>query len=321
MSDPIDLSIIIVNWRSADFLQKCLTSIYANTVGINFETIVVDNASFDGSAEMVKRKFPAVGFVQSDKNLGFSGANNIGSARAHGRNLLFLNPDTEVTGPAFTTMMGFLDSMPSVGIVGAHLLNSDLTIQTSCVQRFPSIFRQLFDSDLLRELFPKSRLWGTAVLLESHGAPVSVDMVSGACLMIRRKVFEQVGRFDTGYFMYAEDLELCYRAHEARWKCCYVSVAVVIHHGGKSTNPEMGSVLMRESLLRFLFRTRGKLYGEAYRAATGFAAAMRLFLLTVLFLLTFGLYRQQSVRNSFRKWTKVLRWSLGLESWARQITV
>ena len=321
MPEPIDLSIIIVNWRSADFLQKCLASIYANTVGINFEIVVVDNASFDGSAEMVKLEFPAVSFVQSDKNVGFSGANNLGYARAHGRNLLFLNPDTEVTGPALTTMMGFLDSMPSVGIVGARLLNSDLTVQTSCVQRFPSIFGQLFDSDLLRKLFPKCSLWGTRALLEPHSAPVSVEMVSGACLMIRRAVFEQVGQFNTNYFMYAEDVDLCFRVHNIGWKNCYVEEAVVIHHGGKSTASKpvshFSAILMRESLLRFVRSTRGEWYAAVYQAATALNAVLRLFILGLALVLTFGQYHPRSVRNAFGKWSRVFRWSIGLEGWAR----
>jgi N-acetylglucosaminyl-diphospho-decaprenol L-rhamnosyltransferase len=321
MPDPIDLSIIIINWRSADFLRKCLASVYADSRDLRFEIIVVDNASFDGSKEMVLNEFPKVRFIQSDKNLGFSGANNLGYASAHGRNLLFLNPDTEVTGPALATMMAFLDSIPSVGIVGARLLNSDLTIQTSCVQRFPSIFGQLFDSELLRKLFPRCSLWGTRALLEPHNAPVSVEMVSGACLMIRRTVFEQVGQFNTNYFMYAEDMDLCFRAHNIGWKNCYVGEAVVIHHGGKSTASKpvsyFSAILMRESLLRFVRSTRGKLYAAVYQAATALNAVLRLFVLGLALVLTFGQYHPRSVRNAFGKWVRVFRWSIGLEGWAR----
>lgn len=321
MPDPIDLSIIIINWRSADFLRKCLASVYVNSRDVRFEIIVVDNASFDGSKEMVLNEFPKVRFIQSDKNLGFSGANNLGYASAHGRNLLFLNPDTEVTGQALTTMMGFLDSMPSVGIVGARLLNSDLTIQTSCVQRFPSIFGQLFDSDLLRKLFPKWNLWGTRALLEPHSAPVSVEMVSGACLMIRRTVFERVGQFNTNYFMYAEDVDLCFRVQDIGWKNCYVEEAVVIHHGGKSAASKpvshFSAILMRESLLRFVRSTRGELYAAVYQAATALNAVVRLFILGLALVLTLGQYHPRSVRNAFGKWARVFRWSIGLEGWAR----
>ena len=142
LAGDVALSIVIVNWKSADFLRKCLQSIFANASDMSLEVIVVDNASFDGSAELVEREFPGVHFVQSKENLGFAGANNLGVRSAKGRNLLFLNPDTEVIGTALERMSSFLDATPDAGAVGCKLLNTDGTVQTSCIQPFPTILNQ-----------------------------------------------------------------------------------------------------------------------------------------------------------------------------------
>src|SRR6185312_9935428 len=154
MTPQVELSIIIVNWRSAAFLRKCLATIYETTHAIDFETVVVDNASFDGAAEMLAAEFPQVRFVQSEKNLGFAGANNLGFRNSVGENLLLLNPDTEIIGSAIPAMLSLLRFTPDAGIIGCKLLNSDGTIQTSCVQRFPSILNQALDADYLRLKFP-----------------------------------------------------------------------------------------------------------------------------------------------------------------------
>src|SRR5437899_604588 len=123
----MDLSIIIVNWNSATFLRACLHSIYATSATVSFEVIVIDNASYDGAEMMVRREFPNVTFIQSKSNLGFAGANNVAFASSRGRNILFLNPDTEVIGNALNVMCSALDAIPDAGAVGCKLLNSDLS--------------------------------------------------------------------------------------------------------------------------------------------------------------------------------------------------
>src|SRR5437762_3548719 len=133
----MDLSIIIVNWNSKDYLRKCLKSIYANTHGIDFEIIVVDNASFDGSGELLAQDFPKVRFVQSHTNLGFARANNLGFGNSTGRNVLFLNPDTEAVGGALNELLQRLQRLPNAGVVGCKLLNTDGSMQTSCLQSYP----------------------------------------------------------------------------------------------------------------------------------------------------------------------------------------
>lgn len=324
MENPLDLSIITVNWRSVDFLRKCLASIYANTKDLEFEIIVVDNASGDGCGEMLARKFPAVEFVQSPENLGFARANNLGFSHSSGQNLLFLNPDTEVIGAAVQVLLNALESLRDAGIVGPKLLNSDGSIQTSCIQRFPTIVNQVLDLDYLRTKFPKASLWGTRPLFEPVSAPVPVEVISGACLMIRRQIFEQVGLFTAHYFMYAEDVDLCFKAQQAGWKIYYVGQASVIHHGGGSTNAKrantFSAVVMRESMCRFLRARRGKLYATAYQAMMALTAAARLVVAGTLFLLSLGRFRRSTLSAIFAKWAGVFRWAIGLEGWAKGLT-
>lgn len=313
----MDLSIIIVNWNSAVFLRKCLESLYANACRLDFELFVVDNASFDGCDEIVKNEFPRARFIQNEENIGFAEANNLGFAHSIGRNILFLNPDTEVVGAALQVMCSFLDSTSNAGIAGPKLLNRDLTVQTSCIQRFPSVLNQALDAQCLRRLFSNSRLWGIQPLFTDDDAPIAVEVISGACMMVKRSVLEKVGLFNTDYFMYTEDVELCYKVKEVGLKAYYVSDASVIHHGGGSTGSKpLAAIMMRESIFRFLREVRGPSYAMAYRLTQALAAVCRLLLLGTVFLLTAGRGRTNSLTPAAAKWTRILRWALGLEELA-----
>lgn len=160
----MDLSVIIVNWNSKDYLRKCLVSVFAETHDIEFEVIVIDSASFDGCGEMLNEQFPKIKFIQSERNLGFAKANNAAFETSTGECILFLNPDTEVVGAAISTLYEQLRKLPDAGLVGAKLLNADGTIQTSCIQSFPTIVNQVLNSESMRARWPKSSLWGMASL-------------------------------------------------------------------------------------------------------------------------------------------------------------
>ena len=311
----MDLSIIIVNWRSKNYLRECLRSVLKHAGGLHLEIIVIDNASYDGAAEMVAQQFPEVTFLQSAENLGFAKANNRAFAASTGRNLLFLNPDTEVQGAALTLLMSALDTEPEAGIVGARLINSDLSIQTSCIQAFPTIWNQVLDLELLRRAFPDSSLWGNKALSLAQESPVPVEAISGACLMIRRDVFLSVGQFTTDYFMYSEDIDLCYKVSQQGWKNCYIDQARVVHHGGRSSsaNPNscFAAVTTRESSWRYMRLRRGMAYATLYRLTTLAAAVIRLGGLGLAFL-SFGKAHRRSVGSSITKWVGILRWTLGL---------
>jgi N-acetylglucosaminyl-diphospho-decaprenol L-rhamnosyltransferase len=317
----MDLSIIIVNWNSAAYLRKCLASVYANTKNLQFEVIVIDNASYDGCQEMLRSEFPAVKFIQSEENLGFARANNRAFRESRGRHILFLNPDTEVIGAALEKLIRFLDATPDAGIVGCKLLNSDLTLQTSCIQAFPTILNQLLDAEILRRWLPRSRLWGMQPLFDDAAAAARVDAVSGACLLIRRALFESCAGFNTAYFMYSEDVDLCFQSRRAGWKNFYLRDAVVIHHGGRSSDTKLESsfsaIVFRESKRRFFVQHRGLTYAVLYGLTTAVAALARMAVLALAAAFSFGDEARKRRLQSLSKWARIFRWSLGLEGWAR----
>jgi GT2 family glycosyltransferase len=313
MSSP-DLSVIIVNWRSADYLKKCLKSVFANAAGLSLEVIVIDNASYDGCGEMIAREFPEVRFFQSPENLGFARANNLGFEHSSGKNLLFLNPDTEIVGSALQEMLASLERTPTAGIVGPKLLNSDLSIQTSCIQRFPTVLNQFLDSEYLRARFPRARIWGMRPLWERSGEPTEVEVISGACLMIKRDAFEQSGMFSPRYFMYSEDVDLCYEVRRLGRKILFAGKVTVIHHGGRSSSESeeshFASVMAKESIYRFFLDKRGRLYGALFRAVTVAAALFRLALCGAVIALPRH-NRNQPARAAASKWRAILGWGLG----------
>lgn len=308
----MDLSIVIVNWKSAQYLTPCLDSVMRHAQGIRCEIIVIDSGSFDGSAELIRERYPAVRFVQSQHNLGFAGANNLACRSASSEHLLFLNPDTQVTAGALQSMLAHLRGHPEAGAVGVRLLNSDGSLQSSCIQPFPTILNQLLSSDRLRALWPRSALWGLKPLLAAEPRAATVDVISGACVMVHRAAFDDVGQFSEEYFMYAEDLDLCHKLRQAHYTNYCLPQASVVHHGGGSSDSAPGEfsvLMMRESIWRFLRKSRGAGYAALYRGSTLLAALARLLLLCV----TYPVRRVPSHRGAIRKWAAVLAWSLKLK--------
>lgn len=314
------LSVIIVNWNSAALLRRCLQSVFSSSSGRDVEVLVVDNASYDGSAEMVFREFPLVTFIQSEQNLGFAGGNNLAFQRSRGRYVLFLNPDTEIVGDALWTMLAVLKTRQDAGVVGPKLVDPDLTVQINCMRAFPTILNQLFDSSLTRRTLGRFNFAGVRPVIEERSQPVGVEMLPGACIMLRREVFEKAGRFNEKYFMYAEDVELNYRARTAGMTNYYVASAAVIHHGSSSSSQKSESffstVMIREAVWEFLRASHGAGYAAAYRVTTAMAALARIAVLSFVRCLPFGSEISSRAAQSTRKWTKVLRWCLGLERWA-----
>jgi len=312
----MDVSIIIVNWNSKEYVRKCVQSIYANTTGVTFEIIVADGASYDGCGEMIAAEFPKVRFIQCQKNLGFARANNLAFAQSRGNAVLFLNPDTEVVGNALERLFETLNQTSDSGMAGARLLNSDGTVQMSCIQSFPTVWNQMLDADVLRRIFPRSGLWGTGPLSDGVKSPSLVEVISGACMMIKHSVFRQVSGFDERYFMYSEDLDLCYRVRKAGFGCLYVPDAQIVHHGGGSSNVAPGmfsTVMIRQSVFRFMTYHRGRVSAWGYRVVMGISSLIRLPLIAVVNAVS---GKKIYSGASFRKWIFILRWSVGLESWA-----
>jgi len=312
----MDVSIVIVNWNSEDFLRECLRSIRAQARKLAIEIIVVDNASPAAGIDEVKLQFPELVAVKSETNLGFSRANNLGFRHASGKYLLFLNPDTSLVNPAIDILFEQAETLPDAGILGGKLLNTDLSVQTSCIQAFPTILNQILDVEFLRLRWPGSRLWKIGPLFSETKSPARVDMISGAALMIRRDVFEQVGLFSEDYFMYAEDLDLCYKVDRAGFHNYYVGEAVIVHHGGTSSGKRVinhwATITKFRSLSQFWTKTKGTFYGGVYRMVIGIVALVRMMILGVVF--PFGSLFRKNPGGSFSKWLAVFRWAAGLES-------
>jgi O-antigen biosynthesis protein len=232
----VDISVIIVNYNVRQFLENALTSVQRALEGIAGEIIVVDNASEDGSAEMVRAKFPHVRLFPQEKNFGFARANNVGIAQARGRYFLLLNPDTVVQENTIRTMVKFCDEHPRAGLAGCKILNPDGSFQLPCRRSFPTPWVALTKTFGLSAMFPRSRLFGRYNLTYlDPEATYEVDAISGSFMMIRREAFERVGGLDESFFMYGEDLDYCYRIRSAGFAVYYVHATAIIHYKGEST--------------------------------------------------------------------------------------
>src|SRR5512138_2330859 len=212
----MDLSVIIVNYNVRQFLESSLLSIQRALQGMSGEIFVVDNASEDGSVEMVRRKFPGVRCIENRENIGFSRANNIALAQATGDLILLINPDTIVQEDTFRVMKAFFDATPDAGCAGCTILNPDGSFQLPCRRSFPTpwvAFTKIFG---LSALFPRSRIFGQYNLTYLDPQKTyRVDAISGSFMMVRRSVVEKVGGLDESFFMYGEDLDWCFRIGEA----------------------------------------------------------------------------------------------------------
>jgi N-acetylglucosaminyl-diphospho-decaprenol L-rhamnosyltransferase len=300
---PAQLSIIFVNWNSTEYLRQCIASIYEYSRDVDFELIVVDNASPDGDADILTQQFPNLKLIKSPANIGFARANNLGFRHSTGRYVLFLNPDTRLVSPAIDIMLAQSEALEDAGIMGCKLLNTDLTVQSSCIQTFPTILNQALDADFLRRRWPHSRLWGTSPLVSDSGTPTKVEVISGACMMIRRDVFEQVGMFSEEYFMYAEDLDLCRKVVRAGYNNYYIGAATIIHHGGKSSSPRTATVAKWHSILKYFAKNHGYAHALLFRGVMSAVALLRLVLIA---LGSFG----RSTTTSL-KWRAILKTLLG----------
>lgn len=311
MAGPV--SILIVNWRSKDYLRRCLQTIRETTQGLVGQIVVVDGGSFDGCGEMLAAEFPEVEFVQSPDNVGFGRSNNLGFSKVNQPLLLLLNPDTELKPGALAGMLAVLENQSKAGIVCPRLLNTDGSLQKSSVMAFPTPLNQALRSEFLMKTLPNSRLWGSG---EAYAArePVPVEAVSGACMLMRSELFRRLGGFRPEYFMYAEDMDLCLRAHRLGLANYHVPDAEVVHHGGGSSRTQVSqfsTVMMRVANETYMRLNHGPATAALYRLLQAVSAAVRL-LFTLPGCLLVGTAWQARARASVSRWWYVLKWAFGL---------
>jgi len=240
------ISIVIVSFNTKNLLKKCLESIRRNPPPASHETIVVDNASSDGSAEMLASLFPEVKLIRSAENFGFAAANNQALRIAGGEFILFLNSDTELLLISLDPLLRHFEMHPETGIVGpTEQFENGNPYPTICPS--PDLSFIFFNHSGLRRRFYKNKLinpyrslWEKAQITKK---PVEVDWLSGASLMARRQVLDEIGFFDERYFFYMEETDLCERARRGGWKVNFVPESHIIHHGGQSTGKVKNGLL------------------------------------------------------------------------------
>jgi N-acetylglucosaminyl-diphospho-decaprenol L-rhamnosyltransferase len=267
-----DISVIIVSWNVRDLLKRALQSIFDDAAAAQcaVQVIVVDNASRDGTVEMVRAEFPHARVIANTENVGFTRGNNQGlTAAASGHYIFLLNPDTEIQRGALRAMLDYMDAPENarVGIVGPQLVYADGSPQSSR-RRFPKFATALFESTILEQWFPNNSLVTDYRLrMTDDSAVQDVDWVVGAAMLVRRAVYEQIGGFDENFFMYSEELDLCKRAQDAGWRVVYFPHARVLHHEAKSSEQVLAQrdIYFHSSKVRYFKKHHGARQGELLR--------------------------------------------------------
>jgi GT2 family glycosyltransferase len=232
----VDISVVIVTWNARKYMRDCLKSIQEQETGLSTEIIVVDNASSDGTAALIREEFPTVKLIQSKQNLGFARGNNVGLRIASGKYLFLVNPDVIVLPGCLSRLVSHLDRNPSIGIVGPRMLGPNGQVSRSTM-RFPTPWNALCRALALDSLFKRSRLFGGYLMKDfRHDTTADVDILNGWFWAAKREAVDRVGLLDENLFMYGDDLDWCHRFHRAGYRAVYCADAEAIHYGGGTTS-------------------------------------------------------------------------------------
>jgi GT2 family glycosyltransferase len=259
MNNEPEISILIVSYNTKDLLRKCLNNVIENSQGLSYEIIIVDNASKDGSPEMVAAEFPQIRLIRSDINLGFGPANNVAYQASQGKYIILLNSDAFLHPRTLNLSLDKVKSDASIGLGGARLINSDGSWQPSA-RLFPSLLNEFLQLSGLAAKYPKSKFFGRFNMTwKSANEPCLVDWVPGAFAIIPRIVLEKLGFFDEIFFLYYEEVDLCFRIKQADYKIWYFPDVVVTHLGGESAKTQSSQFFSSTSSQLELWRMRSQL--------------------------------------------------------------
>jgi N-acetylglucosaminyl-diphospho-decaprenol L-rhamnosyltransferase len=271
------LDVVIVAYRSRGLLRSCLDSLREHPAGIGMRLIVVDNASGDGTVEMLRSEYPEVDLIASPTNLGFAAATNLGARRGTAPYLLALNPDTAVTAGALDTVIATMEAHPEAAVVGPRLVRANGSLDHAAKRSFPT------PTSALGHFTRVGRRPGARGRLAAYRAPEvesgPVDAVNGAFMLMRRDAFERLGGFDEGYWMYMEDLDLSYRLAQAGWRSWYEPAATVVHVKGGTVGGPRSARLdwhFHRGMYRFYRRHYARERSSALNALVYFGIAMKL---------------------------------------------
>ena len=282
----MDLSVILVNYNTKDLLRNCLRSVFETVTDASYEVFVVDNASADGSVEMLKREFPSVRVIANERNVGFAAANNQAMKEMNGRYALLLNSDAVLTGQAVSDLMTFMEGNAGSAMACGQLLNADGSKQNS-IANFPDYLSLMFNVPVLEYLFPKrypSKRF-------HHSSPIEIDSGIGACLMVRKKAIDEIGLLDERYFFFFEETDWAFRFRKSGWKIHFVPSARIYHLQGKSIGQSARSRIEFYRSRYQYFRKWSRFYPLAFTIIF-FRLAVNWFFTTGAALFTFGLNRQ-----------------------------
>lgn len=277
-----DLSIIIVNWNGCEITKQCLKSIFEQTKTINFEVIVVDNASVDMSCKTIRDEFPQVKLICNNENRGFAAANNQGIKEAQGDFLLFINNDTIVLDRAIEKSLVCAKNHPDAAVVGCKVLNNDKTLQSSFF-RYPSLTNLFLATAHLDSIFPNHKFFGRERYAKANWNETNeVDVITGCFMLVKKEAIEEIGMMDECFFMYAEETDWCLRFKKRGWKILYAPFGEIIHLGGASSKKVKSTMMLqlKGSILLFIKKHRSRI---SYIAAC---------LLISLYFLSRGLFHQ-----------------------------
>ncbi|MCK5566643.1 MAG: glycosyltransferase family 2 protein [Actinomycetia bacterium] len=241
-----ELSIIIVSYNSLGYLRECLDSIYSHPPGKDFDIVVVDNASYDGTNGYIRKNHSDVILITNKKNKGFAAANNQAIKTTDSKYILLINSDCEVYEDSINKLTDYIDKNPRVAVAGPKIINSDGSVQYSC-RRFPSFFGAAAHT-VLTHIYPANPISRKYMMADvSRDEPFSVDWVSGSCMIIRRESLKETGPLDENYFMYVEDIDICYRIWQNGWEVYYMPHSEILHHIGGSSRRTSRRALVRAS--------------------------------------------------------------------------
>lgn len=310
------LSICIVSYNTKTLLKNCLHSILKNSKEVEYEIIVVDNNSQDGSAKMVRECFPQIKLITNKENKGYAQAVNQSLELAQGKFIVILNSDTVILPQSFNKTIGFMRNHKDAGIVGCRLLNPDGTLQRSC-RSFPSLLNFLSENLYLHDIFPRSRIFGRPFMSYfDYNENREVDVVLGAFMMLRRTTIEQIGLMDHQFFMYAEETDWCYRANQAGWKVNFYPEAEIIHLGGQSTKQNSIPMFIEahKSHHKFIRKYHGRVYLLMVKLVLVIGILLRILLFSLATILkSFGLNISSHPKDDLFRYWETLKWYCGFK--------
>ncbi len=311
-------TIIIVSYNTCNLLVKCIESIYQYRENFRLQIIVVDNASSDGTIEVLEKKFSEIELIKNSINVGFATANNQALEYIRGDYVLFLNSDVLFMSPVFRTVEDFFVDHPDAGLVGCKLINLNGRVQKSFSYNLPSLFNRFLD------VFYFEKMWNLiSDDYESIITPIEVASVDGACMFLKKDLVKKLMGFDTHFFMYCEDVDLCYRVAQTGYKVFYLGQCLMFHFHGASSQKNkrtyFAKVLTTASVYYYFNKHYNRFAAEMYRLIMGMGSCFRCLLLIIFspFIWLLQPWSRITLQKSLLKYWKVISWSVGFETWVR----